>query len=293
MSHLSGLLTARQFRPMRLSEIIDRAFELFRQEMLPLMTLSILGWGPLVSSLFGWLYFIYYNKEIWNTSAYIASVIPFIVLILVAFSWFIVVQGAQNYLIFSVLIGKPKTPPQALLHALRRFATLLLNGFLFFFFFFVGFIFYILPSLYVLMRFSLLFSIASLEDDKFYFQTLQRNNKILGEGSGSKLFGLFFIFFSFLILGWLNLILMRHLFVYVMRILLGIDLTYLNTLPYSTFSLFLLTLLFLIPLKNIAYTLAYIDGRVRYEGWDLQLRITELSQSSLSSSSHSINKEAL
>lgn len=270
---------ARQFRPMTLGEIVDRAVELYRSNFALLGGLGVLALFPCYSLLLGWLYFTYYQRSIWGSQDYFILASPLIVGVVLGLAFSYLVRGAQIYALAQRTAGEEVRILAALVHAVRRSGTLLLMGFSGFCLMLVGGIFYLVPLILVVLLYSLTFPVATLED-RPYFYSLSRAYQLL-KGSTGKLLGLFFTFLLLTGLGWLNLYLLRIVLVYLAQHLVNLDLSWLNELPYGSLILLLLVLIVLHPLKSCAYTLVYFDSRIRNEGWDLWLRIAEVTKKPL------------
>lgn len=267
---------ARQFRPMRLGELLDRSIELYRSNFVLLGSLGAAALLPLFALLLAWFYFIFYNRDIWGSPEYTVMAAPFLLGIVLGLCFSFLSRGATIYALSKRAANEEVRLAEAFAHALRRGMTLLLVGLLGLFLVPLAGIFYVIPGIALAISLALAFPVATLEE-RPYFYVLPRSYQLL-KGSTGKLIGLFFTFRLLEFLGLINLLLLRAMLIYLSHSLLNVDLSWLGRLPYGTLILFLLVLVVLHPLKSCAYTLVYFDSRIRNEGWDLWLRIDELTQ---------------
>jgi len=292
-------------RPLEFGEILDMTFRLYKNRFVSIFAITLLLCGPFyfLNEVSTWVILIRSMEVVteWDAIAIIALLILLLIVIMLFGIilmplWFAAVTGISAGAFFrdesftwieglklAGKYGKKSILTCLLLFALGTAYPLIYFGSLFIFLLLIdktgaadwvslilivfSFLFFIFFTLYLFIRFSLIFPVMT-EEGLAYFSCLKRS-WTLTKSSFWRIFGLLFILIlldSFItgIPSTINQALLSDPSFYSMGIAMAISLT-------ITFFLCLTA-----PLKMITLVLIYADRRARREGLDLEMQMAQM-----------------
>ncbi len=240
------------------SEILDGTFKLYRDNFAPLLAISLIGAIPL---LFFDALAVQANQAVKAASMGAAMgavgglllLLPFMLLAITVQYCALSCAAADAYL------GRRFTVGGALGRAFRRLGSLVWAGLLVTGGLLLGFIAFIVPAFYLMLIWARWLQ-ALVVEDKRGSAALGRSYA-LTKGSVGKLGGLLFVF-----------AIVQYAIIYGVKAAVPAGL---EAVPLLGVALEQLPSVLLAPLYPALFTLFYFDGRIRHEGFDLEMKAAE------------------
>ena len=250
-------------KPMNVGEILDNTFTMFKEQFKSYLAIAALGAAPYVG--FGLLALIIYYL-FGETAAIIGilfAVIPTIAVSL-AMTGGLIKKASEQ------ISGQEMSVKDAYRFGFRKAWHLFLGGLLYGLAIIIGFIFLIIPCIYLSISF-VLFLQAIIIEDKGPWSALKRS-KYLIKGSWWRSFGIIILITVLVsILSNIASIPLGLLSIWLFgEGLIGQVVNVILTTPVSYI---------FIPFSIIAYTLFYYDLRIRKENLDLKLMVDNFTES--------------
>jgi hypothetical protein len=245
-------------RPRSATELIDAAFQVYRRAPVPFMVAMALIYVP-------WLAIrLVFALNVPETPDQLTPNVMRVVFITAAAGVVIygLAGGAVSVLARAAYLDEPIDVAAALLRTLSRIVPLLISTLIAFALIGIGFVFVIIPSLYLIAQFFAVRQAVVLED-KGAFAALGRSTSL---SRGNKLH----------ILGTLVLVAILTTVVQVGAVML------INLQPSKVITSVLATALTIVvyPIFGITETVLYFDTRIRNEGFDVEYLASAVTEAS-------------
>ena len=264
------------FRPRSATEIIDGTFRLYRENFVPLVTLSTLVYLPVIALTIPMMMMM--NGMV-GASAEKSTVfgILFMAVVFFSFLWYPVLWGALTLSVSERYLGRDIDAGDAIRRTFSRYGPLLgsflATWALIFFVSFFSWILLFFPTFYLLARFFAIPATTLLEN-RGVGASFRRSSQ-LSIKQKMHIFGT-------LLLAW-AIVLGVFVAIYMLLVtILGISLTGENPEAMAGTSSMLLqipsiiTYILLLPIVVVAEVLLYYDTRIRQEGYDIELMSAQL-----------------
>lgn len=249
------------YRPRGASEIVDGTFRLYREHLVPLLTLSALVYLPFIAAMIPLLRAM--EQIATNPQSFMGMVLP---IVLVGIFWYPVMWGAMTVSVSERYLGREIDAGDAIKRAFGKFGSLVGSVILKWIIIMFGFFLLIVPGFYFIAR---LFAVPAtvLFEDNGVGRALGRSGQ-LSIGHKGRILGT-------MVLIWLILIALAVAISMVLGIIVG--LAVLRGSEVSSSSSLMMQLpsmianIFTMPILVIAEVLLYYDARIRHEGYDIEM----------------------
>jgi hypothetical protein len=241
-----------------LSEILDGTFKLYSDNAAAFLTISAIASIPVMA----FQIFAGWSKSLiagGATGTILAVVGGMLVMVPMVFLAIIVQYCALAFAAADAYQGRSFTPGEAFSRTFGMLGSLLWVSILFGAAFILGLMFFIIPGIYL----SLIWAVwlqAMVVEGKRGGAALGRSRD-LTKGSLGRIGGILLIFFA------VQLALMFGISAAIPAVLQGI--------PFLGTALQQLSSVLIAPLYPALLTLVYFDGRIRHEGYDLEMKASE------------------
>ncbi len=241
-----------------LSEILDGTFKLYSDNAAAFLTIAAIASIPVMA----FQIFANWSKGLiagGSPGTILPLVAGMLVLIPMVFLAIMVQYCALSFAAAAAYQGQPVSAGEAFSRTLGMLGSLLWVSLLFGVAFVIGIIFFVIPGVYV----SLIWAVwlqAMVVEGKRGTEALGRS-RALTKGSLGRIGGILLIFFA------VQLALMYGISAAIPAVLQGI--------PFLGTALQQVSSVLIAPLYPALLTLVYFDGRIRHEGYDLEVKASE------------------